>query len=1094
MKLCLVAGVMVAACAYPKPPPPAPARHTELGLTIKTATLRNGLRIVVVEDPHANEVQVTMRYGIGAGDDLENPGIAHLVEHLMFQQTLGAQTLFAQLEDNATFFNAFTTLDATTYVSRARPDLLDKLLSIEAVRLGFRCTSITDSAFEREREVVKQETRLRSDARDFVIALHAAVYPDGHPYRHAETETLDSVGRITRQEACAFADSFYATNNAALVISGNVSMAQIEASLGKFLARIAKRTAASPGRVAPAHKLPPHEAQAPVDEESLLVTWPLPNDPYGAIGARMMARATTNAIDNMIKGRIEYVELGDERATAIGYLIEPAKGESIEDVRRAVKDTVTILPRALESPIARKVAFDGLRQRAIHAQYAALEDGSVRDERLAAHVLAGRDPARALADEFRALRDFSRYQAASVVRTYLAFDSANVVTLVPRAGKKRGHPIDMRLAVHDMGQRRSVPDAALAHQPDATIPIPSPAIRSRVLPNGLKVVVLPLTSVPTLDIRLVFGAGTADEPSDKRGTAMLAGEALSSDVRHAEDAFNFIEAGGSLDVDVTRDSTSFIVTGVDMHLDYLLAGLRRWAVDGRYTGVDALVDAAQRQRKQAENDALADAWSAALYGARHPYGLPGSHKVARGLTIEDLQRFRSAYFTPDNATLVIAGHVDLALADKWVDFVFGDWTGHAKHRQTPARESTPASLIKTEELAQVEARVAMSAHGTRAQLLVAAAMLDEIASDARHQLGAAYSLNAVLDENRLATDLVIAGWFDPTRANEVMQLLRERIAQLRMDPTAAARAFVTARRRVITSLASLTGSASLLASRAEHDIGLGRAPLSDLQTAKEVQSLTIDAMTPVLAELDLSRATVLMRGPGDSLSGAFAKLERQPTPVRFDQAAQDALENPPSSTNDDAAKAPEERIQFTDIEDAITDQTFATQSRVEVVAAATITTAEVNNLLAPGTTMQVIEGGPFGGGLHLEAGWRIRKRFSAGLYLAGGSLGGSYMEKAVGVDFMEHPYSVLAVEGGAYAHIRARDRIWAGLTLGANANGLRFDGERSWTVGTSIGAEVGVDIKSFFNRHSLAGFLRVNTSIGAAYGWGALSLGVAYHL
>jgi hypothetical protein len=52
-----------------------------------------------VRDPQATEVQVTMRYGVGAADDpIGKAGMAHLVEHLMHQQVPGTQSLFAQLE------------------------------------------------------------------------------------------------------------------------------------------------------------------------------------------------------------------------------------------------------------------------------------------------------------------------------------------------------------------------------------------------------------------------------------------------------------------------------------------------------------------------------------------------------------------------------------------------------------------------------------------------------------------------------------------------------------------------------------------------------------------------------------------------------------------------------------------------------------------------------------------------------------------------------------------------------------------------------------------------------------------------------------
>jgi len=68
----------------------------------------------------------------------------------MFQQQLAGQPVFTYLEDTATYFNAATTLDATTYVARAPAAALGKLLAIEALRIEQRCSTLTEDAFARE--------------------------------------------------------------------------------------------------------------------------------------------------------------------------------------------------------------------------------------------------------------------------------------------------------------------------------------------------------------------------------------------------------------------------------------------------------------------------------------------------------------------------------------------------------------------------------------------------------------------------------------------------------------------------------------------------------------------------------------------------------------------------------------------------------------------------------------------------------------------------------------------------------------------------------------------------------------------------------
>ena len=243
MKWALLIGVVVLTACRPHPPA-APVRKTSLGLEIEYLELGNGLKVVIVEDPRATQIQVTMRYRVGAVDDpAGQEGMAHLVEHLMFQQVLGGQSLFDQLENTTSSFYGVTSLDATTYLSRATRDRLDKLLSIEAVRVGFRCTTITDATFDREREVVINELRQREPKSAVYLAVQRGIYPVAHPYaRPTSTET--ALRTITRDQACAFADAHYTTGNSVLVVSGDLTKQLVIDALQKFLVKLPARAAA----------------------------------------------------------------------------------------------------------------------------------------------------------------------------------------------------------------------------------------------------------------------------------------------------------------------------------------------------------------------------------------------------------------------------------------------------------------------------------------------------------------------------------------------------------------------------------------------------------------------------------------------------------------------------------------------------------------------------------------------------------------------------------------------------------------------------------------------------------------------------------
>ncbi|HUJ58399.1 MAG TPA: insulinase family protein, partial [Kofleriaceae bacterium] len=99
MRSRIAAVLVVSACVTgrgvvaPAPPP----RHTVIALAISGFRASDGLRIVLVPDPKATEVEVTMRYRVGDIDDPPGQdGMAHLVEHLMFMTVSGGQSLWAK--------------------------------------------------------------------------------------------------------------------------------------------------------------------------------------------------------------------------------------------------------------------------------------------------------------------------------------------------------------------------------------------------------------------------------------------------------------------------------------------------------------------------------------------------------------------------------------------------------------------------------------------------------------------------------------------------------------------------------------------------------------------------------------------------------------------------------------------------------------------------------------------------------------------------------------------------------------------------------------------------------------------------------------
>ncbi len=436
---------------------------------VSNLELTNDLRVVLVQDPKASEVQVTMRYQVGAVDDPgEQSGVAHLVEHLMFQHVLDGRSLFARLEDVSSAFAATTTFDATTYFIRADPSHLEELLAIEAARMQLPCSSVPDTTFVREREVLVNELRQRGYATEVVEKLHGTLYPIGHPYRRSVGGSEASVAKITKAQACAFADAHYAPGNAVLVVSGNVTLERLEGALAG-VARVVKRAVTKPVPVAAVTaKGERLETSAPIDDELVRVAWPLPADLRERAKVRAVIPIIASMIDARIQGRVMPLELGDQRVPMQVLFVFP-RSESMPTTLREAEAAIAEVPaRFLELRTTRpldRIVFSSMQQSAIYQEYAKLQDGTGRDAQLAGYVLAGKQPNAGLGSEFQGLKELNQAEASRVAGVYLRFDQAKVVLLHPSEREKRGQGVELTAPIHDLGQLRVPPDPIEATRP-----------------------------------------------------------------------------------------------------------------------------------------------------------------------------------------------------------------------------------------------------------------------------------------------------------------------------------------------------------------------------------------------------------------------------------------------------------------------------------------------------------------------------------------------------------------------------------------------------------------------------------------------------
>jgi predicted Zn-dependent peptidase len=238
----------------------------------------------------------------------------------------------------------------------------------------------------------------------------------------------------------------------------------------------------------------------------------------------------------------------------------------------------------------------------------------------------------------------------------------------------------------------SVPTCQLAAQvPDRSHPpalAPAPALRvptplTATLPNGLEIVVLPMTEVPVVDINLIVRAGSGRDPRDLPGLATFTANMLD-------------EGAGSRTALDIADQAAFLGAQLGTSASYEWATVSLHVPKRQLSAaLDLMADVAlhptfpdsevARQREQRSNAILQLrdnptaqaplAFNAIVYGADHPYGWPtgGTETSTHALERAKVQAFYATYYRPNNARIIIVGDVSLAEARRLVAARFGTW-------------------------------------------------------------------------------------------------------------------------------------------------------------------------------------------------------------------------------------------------------------------------------------------------------------------------------------------------------------------------------------------------------------------------------------
>ena len=230
-----IAGIIMSAMSF-----------AQINIKFEQYKLDNGLTVLLHEDHSAPVTAVVVMYHVGSKNEKpKRTGFAHLFEHMMFQGSahVADDEHFKLLQEVGANINGFTTEDGTTYFEVVPSNYVELGLYLESDRMGYLLNAMTQEKLDNQRDVVKNERRQNVDNRPYGTSsekIAKAMYPETHPYSWPVIGYMEDLSAAAQEDVKDFFKTYYAPNNACLVLSGDFNPSEAKPMVEKYFASITR--------------------------------------------------------------------------------------------------------------------------------------------------------------------------------------------------------------------------------------------------------------------------------------------------------------------------------------------------------------------------------------------------------------------------------------------------------------------------------------------------------------------------------------------------------------------------------------------------------------------------------------------------------------------------------------------------------------------------------------------------------------------------------------------------------------------------------------------------------------------------------------
>jgi zinc protease len=671
-------------------------KGNELIIPYEKYVLPNGLTVVIHEDKSDPLVHVDVTYHVGsAREEIGKSGFAHFFEHMMFQgsDNVGDEQHFKIVTESGGTLNGSTNRDRTNYYETVPNNQLEKMLWLEADRMGFLLDAVTQQKFEIQRSTVKNERGQNYDNRPYGLAfekLSQSLYPYGHPYSWLTIGYVEDLDRVVVNDLKNFFLRWYGPNNATLTIGGDVNVKEVLNLVNKYFGAIPRgpKVEDMPKMVA---KLDRHRFVSYVDNYArvplMLKAYPtVPQYDKDMAALDCLAQILGQGNNSILYQQLVKKQLALQASASSNN--SELSGEFMFNVvpfpGKPLSLMYAYLNNALDSFEARGVTDDDILKfkGGIEAQYInRLQSVSGKVSQLAAFQTYTNNPnlIGKLLDMYRSV---TKEDVMRVYNQYIKYKHCVVLSVLPKeqentiVGDNNYTVNNSKYEAPDYGysglkyvkakdnfDRTKLP----GNGPNPVVKVPD--FWKKDLPNGIKVIGTENSELPTVTLSISIPGGHIMQANNlsKAGLSSMFANMMNEDTKNytsEEISRELQKLGSSIRISSGTNDISFQVQSLKKNLDATLKLLEERMFNPKFNEDD--FNRIQKQSlegfKNAKTQPAAIAstvYGKLNFGANNILGIStsGTEESVKNLKLDDIQNYFNNNMTSQGMEVVVVGDV-----------------------------------------------------------------------------------------------------------------------------------------------------------------------------------------------------------------------------------------------------------------------------------------------------------------------------------------------------------------------------------------------------------------------------------------------------